>query len=219
MFVIAALSIYGPQKVLSLYFLAILCSNRRVTYALTSGRPVSLPVVKAVSVVMGAICAPLTISLCLPACRQALGYRVDTLRLLLPIGISALIQFLAATSALKKEPRSTIAQPGTEREYLRPYLNQDYAALTTLYRILFVLAGLTSIFIPSSLENQCLITASLIIFCLQSAFEMRRLGYVTTRKALSTSLIILLGTYVIGPVPVYISTWYWRENVIHRLSK
>ena len=102
---------------------------------------------------------------------------------------------------------------------MRVYLNEDYSSLMVVYRIMFVLGLLTHVFIPASLDNQRLITTNIVAYCLHSAFEMRNLGYATTRQAMSAMLIILLGTKMIGPIAVYVGTWHWRENIIYRLSK
>ena len=99
------------------------------------------------------------------------------------------------------------------------YLNKDYSLIIVLYRIILVLSLLANVFIPASSDNQRLITSNIVAYCLQSAFEMRNLGYATTRQTMSAMLIILFGTKMVGPMAVYAGTWHWRESVIYRLSK
>lgn len=208
-----------PEKILPLYFLVAFCNSRRLAYASTAGRPVSLSVVKAANAVTWAVYTPLIAISCLPTNGHAGGNPASTMWPLLPICISSLTQLLAAAPIFKNESQSEPARPGIEKAYMKPYLNQDYPLLMTLYRTLLLLSLLASFFIPSSPGSQRLMSANIIAHCLQSTFEMRRLGYVTTKQALSATLVMMLGTTLVGPVSIYIGTWQWRESVINRLSR
>jgi hypothetical protein len=62
-------------------------------------------------------------------------------------------------------------------------------------------------------------SAVLLIWCLYTAFEMRRLGYVRTLEAVLVGVLVLLGVVAVGPGAVYIGMWHWREKVISGLSQ
>ena len=183
------------------------------------GRLVPTSVVKAMIAVTCTFYALPTILLCVPAIRQTIENHTIALWHFLPLCISALIQLLAVKPNVEHRSRSQPAKLGLEKEYMRVYLNMEYSSLMVLYRIIFVLGLLANVFVPASPDNQRLITTNIVAYCLQSAFEMRNLGYATTRQAMSAILIILLGTKMVGPTAVYAGTWHWPENVIYRLSK
>lgn len=205
--------------VLPLYFLLAVCNSWRAAYASVAGRPVPTSVVRAIIAVTCTFYALPTILLCVPAIRQTVENQTIALWHFLPLCISALIQLLAVKPTFEHRLRSQPAKLGLVKEYLRVYLNKDYSSIMVLYRIIFVLALLANVFIPASLHNQRLINTNVVAYCLQNAFEMRKLGYATTRQAMSAMLIILLGTKMVGPIAVYAGTWHWREDVIYRLSK
>lgn len=203
-----------PAKILPLYFLLALLNSSRTAYASVTGRPVPVSVVKAMIVSTCAIYGLSTVLLCVPALRQTAESHATTSWGFSLIFIFALIQYLAIKSPAEHE-----SQPTTEKEYMKVYLNKDYPPLMALYRIILALSVLGGVFVLVSPTNQHLITANVIAHCLQSTFELRKLGYATTRQAISAALTILLGTKMVGPVAVYAGMWYWRENVIHGLSK
>ncbi|OHF03728.1 FAD binding domain-containing protein [Colletotrichum orchidophilum] len=57
------------------------------------------------------------------------------------------------------------------------------------------------------------------IWCLYTVYELRRLGYVTTRAAIGAAAATLLGQVLVGPGATYAGLWAWRENVIAGLVK
>ena len=59
----------------------------------------------------------------------------------------------------------------------------------------------------------------LLVWCLYSVFEMRRLGYVRTRQALIAAVGMPVSLVILGPGAMYAGVWHWRENVISGLSK
>ena len=61
--------------------------------------------------------------------------------------------------------------------------------------------------------------AAAVVFCLYSIFDLRRLGYITTAKAVRTASAAVVGTFAVGPGAMYVGVWWWRENVIAALSK
>ncbi|KAI8626280.1 FAD/NAD(P)-binding domain-containing protein [Xylariaceae sp. FL1651] len=207
---IAALYSLKPEKVLPIYFLVALCNSRRVAYNLTSGRPVSLAVVQAVSAVAWVTCALLAVIAWSSPDLHTKNH-FSALWRASPIGMSILVHVLAALSRSHPQSSSQAYDPGMETEYMKPYLNCDYPSLAALYRTLFGL----SLLAPGT---QSLLNANIIVHCLYSTFEMRRLGYVPTKQALSAALIVVLSPNLIGSLPVYVGVKYWRESVIHRLS-
>ncbi|GKT46810.1 citreoviridin biosynthesis protein D [Colletotrichum spaethianum] len=56
-------------------------------------------------------------------------------------------------------------------------------------------------------------------WCLYSVYELRRLGYVTTRTAVGAAMATSLGNIVIGPGATYAALWAWREDIIAGLVK
>jgi hypothetical protein len=135
----------------------------------------------------------------------------------IPLLIFALIQLL--TSVVEQRSRSKTAQLGLGKEHLQIYFNKDYEPLLVLYRIIFVLGLVIHLFGLGSFHNQRLVTINIVGYCLQSAFEMRNLGYTTSLKAISAMIFILFGATIVGPIAVYALAWHWREYVIHRLNK
>ncbi|KAL6415594.1 FAD binding domain-containing protein [Ilyonectria robusta] len=57
------------------------------------------------------------------------------------------------------------------------------------------------------------------MWCLYSVYELRRLGYVTTQKAISAGMAIFAGEILVGPGATYAGLWAWREKVIAGLVK
>ena len=126
-----------------------------------------------------------------------------------------MVRLLATMPLFKKQTQRESSNHGPEKEYMKPYLDQDYSLLTTLYKTLIVLSFLSSLLIPSwpSLGSHGLVSANLVTHCLQIVFDLRRLGYITSLEAICAAPI------TVGPVPAYMGSWYWRESVIHRLGK
>jgi len=54
--------------------------------------------------------------------------------------------------------------------------------------------------------------------CLYSIWELRCLGFVTSRKAGCAALAVVLGQALVGPGAIWAATWVWREATIARLS-
>lgn len=116
-----------------------------------------------------------------------------------------------------------MGQPAGEKGYMAVYLNKDYPPLTVWYRLIFALSVLSHLFIPAiSLhqhQQRLIIAGSIFVHCLQNAYQLRSLGYATTRQVASAVALIILGTAFLGPMAVYSGFWYWREHVIYALSK
>ncbi|KAK3370536.1 FAD binding domain protein [Podospora didyma] len=54
--------------------------------------------------------------------------------------------------------------------------------------------------------------------CLYSVWELRRLGFVTTREAAQAALAVILGQALVGSGAVWAATWVWREAAIAKMS-
>ncbi|KAK0616550.1 hypothetical protein B0T14DRAFT_433542 [Immersiella caudata] len=54
--------------------------------------------------------------------------------------------------------------------------------------------------------------------CLYSVWELRRLGFVATSRAMPASLAVIVGQALFGPGAIWAATWVWREAVIAQLS-
>ncbi|KAH8661730.1 FAD binding domain-containing protein [Ilyonectria robusta] len=60
---------------------------------------------------------------------------------------------------------------------------------------------------------------TVVIWCFYSVYELRRLGYVSTRTVLVAGATALAAQVVVGPAATYAGLWYWREGVIAGMSK
>lgn len=61
--------------------------------------------------------------------------------------------------------------------------------------------------------------AAVMVWLLYSIFELRRLGYVTTKTAVYAASAALVGQILVGPGATYAGMWAWREKLIAELSK
>ncbi|KAL9622089.1 MAG: hypothetical protein Q9160_003588 [Pyrenula sp. 1 TL-2023] len=223
----------SPSKSLPLYFLISLLNTSRTAYASPTGRPVPLPVVNALTFVTCGIFALAVGAFSLPIFRQNLEAHATPSWGFPLLGVFGAVQYLATKSKPKpKSPADPDSKSPPSKPYLDVYLNADFPALQTLYRILLALSILTTILLPAW-PNSNLVTANVIAHCLQSVFELRRLGYATTRQAMCGGLGVLVGGMVgvgglgmgmgvgvrgIWAVAVYVGVWHWREGVIKELS-
>ncbi|KAM3073525.1 hypothetical protein ACMFMG_004581 [Clarireedia jacksonii] len=210
----AAYAVVDPAKLLPLYFLLAIWNSSKTIYNSVMGRPIPVLIATVVIPITCIIYAIYPIVFyAVPAIRSTTErYATDMLRFF-PIGIFTVIQLLAV--AIKPW-----VEPSAEKEYMTVYLNKDYPPLSTWYRIIIALSFLGSFFISSaSFNHRSVITASILVHCLQSAFQLRILGYATTKQVAIAVVMIILGTMILGPMTIYLGFWYWRENVIYRLSK
>ncbi|TLS26765.1 hypothetical protein PpBr36_04822 [Pyricularia pennisetigena] len=63
------------------------------------------------------------------------------------------------------------------------------------------------------------LAAALLVWCLWSVLEVRRMGYVTTREACRVALAVPAALALVGPGAMYAGTWYWREKTIAGVSR
>ncbi|KAI1432416.1 hypothetical protein GGR50DRAFT_688958 [Xylaria sp. CBS 124048] len=212
----AAFLVAGEAQVIPLYFLLAAFNSGRNNYTSVAGRP--LPV-SAVRSALLATCIVYLFSMILIGMRPFYPTAEEAFTALNiwrwpPLCIAVSTRILMAMN--KSLDENTDFGPKT---YLAVYLNKDYKPLTSLYQTLFALGVLTNILIPAPVGTQRMLASIVVPYCLHSAFEMRRLGYTTTREVLAAMLSILVAASVAGPGALLVATWYWRENVIHRLNK
>lgn len=188
----------------------------RSVYASTAGRPVRVSVAKSMIPVTFAIYALFAILFCItPVQQPGKGYPLDFWRLL-PISVFSIIQLIASTSPAELSPQ---VQP-VQKEYMLAYLNTEYPPLQKWYRVIFFLSLLGTLLIPSSpYHQQGLLVSSIAAHCLYSIFQLRKLGYTTSKHAVNAMLKTILGMGLFGPTATYVGLWSWRENVIYRTSE
>ncbi|KAI0003148.1 FAD binding domain protein [Xylariaceae sp. FL0662B] len=61
--------------------------------------------------------------------------------------------------------------------------------------------------------------AATVLSNLFSIWDLRRLGYVTTRDAIGAALGLVVSQVIFGPGATWAGLWYWRESVIVGLSQ
>ncbi|CEI63635.1 hypothetical protein FVEN_g6763 [Fusarium venenatum] len=61
--------------------------------------------------------------------------------------------------------------------------------------------------------------ASVLANSLYRTFDLRRLGYITTKEAVSASLVVIATQPVFGPAAVHIGFLGWREEALMRMNR
>jgi hypothetical protein len=61
-------------------------------------------------------------------------------------------------------------------------------------------------------------TLGAVSHSLYSIWELRQLGYINTSWALKTASATFLGQFLVGPGASWVSVYYWRENILLKLS-
>lgn len=213
----AAFTLLEPAKVLPLYFLLAMLNSSRPAYASTAGRPVHLSVATSMVPVTLAVYAFFVIISCVTPMRQPGKGDLLAIWRFLPICISLIIQLIASMSPAVHSPGGQLA---VQKEYMLAYLNTDYPPLRTWYRLIFFLSLLETLFMSSSLyHQQRLIVTSIASHCLYNVFQMRKLSYTTTGECVSAMLKTVVVMVLVGPTAAYAGLWYWREDVIYRVSE
>ncbi|CEI63201.1 unnamed protein product [Fusarium venenatum] len=218
LFLTVGLTMGEGAKVFPLYFLFTMLNSSRTIFTSVTGRPVPLAVANVMVPVTLTIYA-VQIALCTAvATNQAYDGYFMAMGRLLPACAAAIIRLLASN------PPSKVQSVGrtSYKEYMAPYMNEDFPSIMNWYRVILTLsvAGDMVVMLGSSSPTQpTLVLSSIVVHCLQTAFQLRSLGYATTGQAAASMVMIILGTKILGPTTVYCGLWYWRENVIHGLSK
>lgn len=210
-----ALAVAEPAKIVPLYFFLVLLNSPRVTYTSVTGRPVPLIVAKALIITTFAAFAVCFTLYSMTAVQLAVHSTITWRSL--PIFISIGIQLLTIKPIAERiSPDQSL--PG--KAYMDIYLNKDYIPLTIWYRLALAFSIAGRIFVPISLTpHYYLLTIGVVVHCLQNVFQLRSLGYTTTKRAILAMIVGIIMTVVAGPAVTYTALWYWREHVVFRLSK
>jgi hypothetical protein len=205
-------------KVFPLYFLFSMLNSSRTIFTSVTGRPVPLAVANVmVPVTLTIYAVQIALYMAVTSKQADEGY-VMAIGRLLPTCTAAIIRLLAS----KPPSKSQSVSRASSKEYMTPYMNKDFPAIINWYRVILTLSVAGDMFVmlwSSSPAQPALVSASIVVHCLQCAFQLRSLGYATTRQAAAAMVMIILGTKFLGQTTVYCGLWYWRENVIHGLSK
>ncbi|KAM0553211.1 hypothetical protein ACHAPJ_007498 [Fusarium lateritium] len=68
-------------------------------------------------------------------------------------------------------------------------------------------------------KDMFLNAASVLAHSIYRALDLRRLGYITTKEAVSASLAVVVAQPVLGPAAVHIGFLGWREEVFMRMNR
>ncbi|KAH8898447.1 FAD binding domain-containing protein [Thozetella sp. PMI_491] len=66
--------------------------------------------------------------------------------------------------------------------------------------------------------DMLLYVGALLVWCMYTVYELRRMGYITTVSAKTSALAVFGSSVLLGPGATYVGVWYWRENAIAKLS-
>jgi hypothetical protein len=217
LFLTAGLAIGEAPKVIPLYFLFSMLNSSRTIFTFVAGRPVPLAIANVMVPVTLGIYA-VEIALYVAVVRKPVddGYTM-AMGGLLPTCAPVIIRLLAS-----KAPSKDQSVGRASKDYMAPYMNKDFPAITSWYRVILILSVVGDMLVmagPSAPAQSALVSTSIVIHCLQRVFQLRSLGCATTRQAAAAMALIMLGTKVFGHTTVYCGLWYWRENVIYGLSK
>ncbi|ROV93606.1 hypothetical protein VMCG_08112 [Cytospora schulzeri] len=120
-------------------------------------------------------------------------------------------------------------------EALSAYSITDASLLRTTYAATFVVSALIHLGIigrfvyRSSLNLSLALSTSslsrdilshgllLTIYLLYTAWDLRRLGYITNMEVAKAVAAVAVGQLLVGPGATYIGMWYWREGILTRL--
>lgn len=75
----------------------------------------------------------------------------------------------------------------------------------------------TVLITPSMLRDIIFHGLLLAVYLVYTAWDMRRLGYITTVESVKMIAAVTVGQLLVGPGATYIGMWYWREGILTRL--
>ncbi|KAH7063241.1 FAD binding domain-containing protein [Macrophomina phaseolina] len=235
----AVYQLIGIGKIAPLYYLVSIYTSGHVLYTRTTGRPIHSSVAKAL---LPALCIGYvipTILMFLPhesATTQqiftALWQPFPLYVAGLTFGIAALIRHIS--------PSATLDLEMFEQKDIAP-LQASYAfsffttAATHICSLIYIASNssvsVSEVFfnlpqpgnVLSEVEktvfnffkyDMILCFSAVFIWYLYSIFELRRVGYVTTEKAIKAAIVTAAAQVVVGPGAAYTGVWAWREFVI-----
>ncbi|EKG11619.1 hypothetical protein MPH_11112 [Macrophomina phaseolina MS6] len=231
--------LFGIAKVAPIYYLISIYTSSNILYTRTTGRPIHSSVAKALlpALLIGFVLPTALMFLPYddPSTHQifvALWQPFPLYVAMLTATISALIRYLSPTEALDTEM--------FDRKDLAP-LSAAYAfafcttAATHLCTLVY-LASSSTLSVASAFFNlqppglpvthpgksvfaffkwdMVLCFAAVFVWCLYSVFELRRVGYITTKQAVVAAVVTAVAQVVVGPGAAYVGLWAWREGVI-----
>ena len=154
---------------------------------------------------------------------------------LAPITVGPLAAFIAGRIRSREGPQEPDAHQ------LKMFENRDLPWLQASYAAVFFTSGvvhvwtMACIFSSSKLNvtsvfwtsvgsaflkwDLAIYAACLCLWCMQSVFEMRLMGYITTSTTWMAALAVTASTAAVGPSAAYSGLWFWRERTIASLSK
>ncbi|KAF6824067.1 FAD binding domain-containing protein [Colletotrichum plurivorum] len=238
----AASALLGIGKVAPLYYLFSLFSTGRGVYTRPTGRPIPSTVA---STLLPALC----IGYVLPTALVFLPYGDDAVQQaaiafwvpsplyvsLLALLFSKVLQRIAPVRTLDWEIFENRDLPSLQTGYAFSFCVAAVVhACAIVYGSLSPAISLWCAFfdIPSFATadlkidmgafmkyDLLLLGAAVVLWCLYSAYELRRLGYVSTKAAVGAGAAVLAGQVVVGPGATYAGLWAWREGVVAGLMK
>ncbi|WYZ44688.1 hypothetical protein EsH8_VIII_000004 [Colletotrichum jinshuiense] len=239
---LAVYQLVGIGKVAPIYFLVSLYTTRRGVYSRPTGRPIPSSVAKAlpVSLVLGYVLptilmflqygdsvvqqnaiafwqpSPVYVSVLTWVLSGALGYISRTKSLDWEIFENRDLASLRIGYALCFFAAATLHAAALAYSRLSPSVS--------LFKAFLDLPTVASMSLGNDLAgfwkyDMLLCFAAVAVWCLYSVYELRRLGYVTTRAAIGAAALTLTGHVLVGPGATYAALWAWREEVIARLVK
>lgn len=233
----------GVGKVAPLYYLLSLYSNHRGgIYTRPTGRPIPSTVARTL---LAALCIGYvlpTVLMFLPYGDNAIQQAAIALWVPSPLYVS-LLTLVFSTVWQRIAPVKSLDWENFENKDL-PSLQTGYAfsfcvaavahacalaygaasPVISLYQAFFDVPSFAAADLKINMEafmkyDLLLLGAAVGLWCLYSAYELRRLGYVSTRAAACAGAAVLAGQVVVGPGATYAGLWAWREGVIAGLMK
>ncbi|OJD33921.1 fad binding domain protein [Diplodia corticola] len=229
----------GIGKVAPLYYLLSIYTTSNILYTRTTGRAIPSSVAKAL---LPAIClghALPTALMFLPHASPATQQTFIALWQPFPVYTAALtsaIAFLirkadgrpALATALDRE-MFALADVGPLRAAYAAVFGATATAHAAAIAYLAANAPTTSVFevffdlfapqeddsVWSFLKwDFALCFAAVLVWCLYGVYELRRTGYVDSKRAWRAAAALLLAQGAVGPGAAYVGFWAWREGVI-----
>ncbi|KAF2138917.1 uncharacterized protein K452DRAFT_320584 [Aplosporella prunicola CBS 121167] len=238
-----ASQLLGIGKVAPLYFLASVYTTSTPIYTRTTGRPLPSSVAKAITPALCLGYVIPTVLMFTPIADTSLWQTMVAAWQPYPVYV-ALLTYVIAWAVRRIEGHPPLETEMYAQKDLTPLqVSYGFAffATATVHICTFfhiyatpgvslasVFANLPNPFGPSVAAltstsealslffkfDLLLYVAAVMIWCLYSVYELRRLGYVLTGQATKAALAVLAGQVLVGPAATYVGLWSWRENVI-----
>lgn len=231
-----AYQLFGIGMVAPLYFLLSMYTGSRKIYTRTTGRAIHSTVAKGLlpAVLLGYVIPAL--AMFIPHDSNISKQNTIAFWLASPVYVAGLTWvFSRVVERISSKPTASLDWELFGNKDLVP-LQAGYAMViaattaTHLCSILYARSNASVSLVPTVgavgenggiydwfKYNMVLYFAAILVWCLYSVFELRRLGYVTTEKAMKAAVAVLVGQVTVGPGATYAGLWAWREDVIASL--